>query len=39
MDENTLDSFDSQFYSFFNNFQIDTDDKNSLDFDQKKTIV
>ncbi|MDD3793947.1 MAG: type IV secretion system DNA-binding domain-containing protein [Candidatus Gracilibacteria bacterium] len=39
LDDSTLSSFESQFYSFFNNFQIDTDNKNYLDFDSNKTIV
>jgi len=39
LEENTLLSFESQFYSFFNNFQIDPDEKNSLDFDRKNSVV
>ncbi len=39
IEEKAISSFESQFYSFFNNFQIDIDNKNYLDFDQNKTIV
>ncbi|MDD5769558.1 MAG: type IV secretion system DNA-binding domain-containing protein [Candidatus Gracilibacteria bacterium] len=39
IDEKNLSPFEAQFYSYFNNFQIDIDNKNYLDYDREKTIV
>lgn len=39
IEEKDLPSFESQFYSFFNNFQIDSDNKNFLEFDETKTVI
>lgn len=39
LEDDTLSSFESQFYSFFNNFQIDIDDKNYIDFNPSKTVI
>lgn len=39
IDEQELPAFESQFYSFFNNFQIDSDNKWYFDFDPTKSVV
>nr|MDD3720585.1 type IV secretion system DNA-binding domain-containing protein [Candidatus Gracilibacteria bacterium] len=38
-DNKVLPSFESQFYSFFNNFQIDLDTKDYLNYDISKSII
>jgi len=39
IDDKILPSFESQFYSYFSNFQIDVDTKSYLDYDIDKSIV
>ncbi|MDD3302347.1 MAG: type IV secretion system DNA-binding domain-containing protein [Candidatus Gracilibacteria bacterium] len=39
IEQKVLTSFESQFYSFFNNFQIDSDTKNYNTFNTEKTVV
>lgn len=39
IEEKVLPSFESQFYSFFNNFQVDADTKNYYDFNLNKSVI
>ncbi|USN59143.1 MAG: hypothetical protein H6767_03525 [Candidatus Peribacteria bacterium] len=38
-DDATYGAFESQFYTYFNNFQLVEDDKGVWDFDPERTVI